>query len=149
VKSLLDTAENEAVLARIQALSADTKPQFGTMGPAQMLAHCCVGFELASGQKTMKRMFLGRILGGFAKKVALGPKPFKQGLPTAPAFIVRDERDFATEQTRLTTLVRDLAAGGAEAITRELHPFFGRMTPADWDLLMWKHVDHHLGQFGA
>ena len=149
MNSLLDATENEATLARIQALRADTKPQFGSMGPAQMLAHCCVGFELASGKRTMKRMLMGRILGGFAKKVALGPKPFKQGLPTAPAFIVRDDRDFTTEQTRLATLVRDFAAGGADAITRELHPFFGRMTSADWDLLMWKHVDHHLRQFGA
>jgi hypothetical protein len=29
------------------------------------------------------------------------------------------------------------------------HPVFGRIKPNDWDVLVWRHLDHHLRQFGA
>ena len=149
MSSLFDAATADAALQRIQDLSPDAAPQWGTMGPAQMLAHCAVGLELATGQREMKRMFMGRILGGIVKKVALSPKPFKQGLPTGPDFLVKDERDFDAEQERLLALVRAFQEGGTAGVTSVPHPFFGKMSPEQWDFLMWKHLDHHLGQFGV
>ena len=149
MKSLFDAAENASALERIQSLSKDSKPEWGKMGPAQMQAHCCVGFEVATGKTQLKPMFMGRLIGRFVKKSALNPKPFKHGLPTAPDFIVKDERDFDQEHARLTELVREFAAKGPAGLTSEPHPFFGKMSQEDWDLLMWKHLDHHLRQFGA
>ncbi|MFI5451141.1 DUF1569 domain-containing protein [Pedobacter sp. UC225_61] len=29
------------------------------------------------------------------------------------------------------------------------HPIFGKMSTEQWDVLLWKHTDHHLRQFGA
>ena len=34
-------------------------------------------------------------------------------------------------------------------LTKAAHPFFGPMTAGEWDLLMARHLDHHLLQFGA
>ena len=34
-------------------------------------------------------------------------------------------------------------------VTQDPHPFFGRMTGEEWDRLLWKHLDHHLRQFGV
>lgn len=30
-----------------------------------------------------------------------------------------------------------------------VHPAFGRMRRADWGIWAWRHLDHHLRQFGA
>jgi hypothetical protein len=46
-------------------------------------------------------------------------------------------------------LVRRLGDGGAAALTKEPHPFFGPLTAAERDALRWRHLDHHLRQFGA
>ena len=29
------------------------------------------------------------------------------------------------------------------------HPVFGKMSPTDWGVLGYKHIDHHLKQFGV
>jgi hypothetical protein len=29
------------------------------------------------------------------------------------------------------------------------HPFFGQMSRTEWGRLTWKHLDHHLRQFGV
>ena len=147
MSSLFDAGQNAAALQRIETLHAEARPLWGEMGPAQMLAHCSVGLELAMGRRTMKRMLLGRILGGLVKRGALGEKPFRKGLPTAPDFVVRNERDFDAEKARLQGLVQAFQAGGAAVLTQAPHPFFGSMTPEQWDVLMWKHLDHHLSQF--
>jgi hypothetical protein len=30
-----------------------------------------------------------------------------------------------------------------------VHPMFGKMTADQWGRSMWKHLDHHLRQFGV
>ena len=39
--------------------------------------------------------------------------------------------------------------GGPRVCTTHPHPFFGRLTPAEWAIQQYKHLDHHLRQFGA
>jgi Protein of unknown function (DUF1569) len=38
---------------------------------------------------------------------------------------------------------------GLAGITQHPHPFFGELTPEEWDILQSKHLDHHLRQFGV
>ncbi len=149
MNSLFDDTELTTVLERIRALDEGTQAAWGKMNVAQMLAHLQTPFLIATGDVKLKRSFLGRMLGGMVKKSVLSPKPFKQGLPTDPRFIVKDDRDFAKEQGALMACVEVFGRGGAAGVTPDPHPFFGKMTPAQWDALMWKHVDHHLRQFGA
>jgi hypothetical protein len=147
-QSLFQAEDTAEVVRRIQALKPDSKAQWGKMDVAQMLAHCQVPLEIATGQRTMKRGLIGLLFGRMAKKKLAGPEPFKRGLPTAPEFVVRDQRDFAAEREKLLALVQSFQRRGPEALARE-HPFFGPMTTTEWDRLQWKHLDHHLRQFGA
>ena len=104
---------------------------------------------MAVGELELKRGLIGILFGKLAKKKLAGPKPFDRGLPTAPAFVVRDARVFADERARLTALVARFGAQGPSVLSNEPHPFFGPLTAAEWDLLQWKHLDHHLRQFGV
>lgn len=149
MESLFNATENQEFIARIGRLTPETTPQWGKMKVAQMLAHCQVPLRAAVGDVKFKRGLMSKLVGGLVKKRVLGPTPFKQNLPTDPNFIVRDERQFEPEKERLLELVQRFQQGGPEGLTREAHPFFGKMTAAEWDRLMWKHLDHHLRQFGV
>ena len=146
--SLRESPENAAAVWRIEALRADTSPQWGKMTCAQMLAHCQKPIQLAVGELKMKRGLLGRLLGGWAKKkFVVSEAPFKRNSPTDPKFRIQDERDFELEKTGLIELVRRYGEGGV--VTQDPHPFFGPMSAEEWDRLLWKHLDHHMRQFGV
>ena len=137
------------MLARIEGLRADAARGWGKMDAAQMLAHVQVAMRVALGELKLKRALIGVLFGGLAKRSLLKPAPFGKNLPTAAEFRVVDARDFAREKAAALALVRRFGEGGAAGLTREPHPFFGRLTPEQWDRLQWKHLDHHLRQFGA
>ncbi len=147
--SLLSPSDLERLRTRLRGLSPSAPAQWGKMNAAQMLAHLNVALGASLGEATYKRGLLGHLFGGLAKGGALGEKPFGKGLPTDKAYKIRDERDFSKEQAGVFARLDRIAAGGHGAFTSGPHPFFGTLTPGEWDVLMWKHVDHHLRQFGA
>ena len=148
MNDLLDLDACRAILDRIQALTPDSRAEWGKMDVAQMLAHCQAPLQIAVGERTMKRGLIGRLFGGFARRSLARPEPFGKNMPTAPSFKIADARDFDEERDRLVALVRRFTDGGSGALSSE-HPFFGPMTPEEWGSLQWKHLDHHLRQFGA
>lgn len=134
---------------RIQKLTPETKPVWGKMTVAQMLAHAQVAMRVALGDDKLNQSFMGLIFGKMAKKQVLSPKPFKKNLPTASQFIMKEEKDFSKEKDALLTLIERMKKEGPEGTTKEPHPFFGKMTVEQWDYLQFKHLDHHLSQFGV
>lgn len=147
--SLFEAAGREALVARIRALRPEQGPQWGTMNSAQMLAHCRVPLESACSDTPMKRSFLGLLLGRLVKNSAVGPKPFKQGLPTDTRFLVETPEGFGEERDALVQALETFGQRGPAPLEGSVHPFFGRLTPEEWDALMVKHLDHHLRQFGV
>jgi len=63
--------------------------------------------------------------------------------------VVQDELDLGTERERLRGLIERFTAAGPAGGTMHPHSFFGRLTPEEWATLMYKHLDHHLRQFGV
>ena len=110
-----------------------------------MMAHCSAALEVATDQKRIPRVFIGRILGPLFKPNYYNDKPFSKGSPTAPDFVITDKRDFDKEKARLVALVKQFADGGEAKCTS----FFGPLTPKEWGIGMYKHTDHYLRQFGA
>jgi hypothetical protein len=149
MKSLFVTADREEILARLSALQPAAERQWGTMNPAQMLCHCSIALESGAGERPMKQAFIGKILMPFFRNSILGEKPFQRNSPTNPTFVVSGDRDFANEHTRLTDLIGRFVARGEEAAAKETHAFFGKMSGKEWGELMYKHIDHHLRQFGG
>jgi hypothetical protein len=120
------------------------------MSVSQAMAHCSASLEWAVGDANPPRMLIGRLIGGLVKRKAIGnEEPLRRNTPTAPSLIVTNERELDTERARLQGLIARFAAAGPAGCTTHPHSFFGRMTPDEWAVLMYKHVDHHLRQFGA
>ena len=149
MKSLFDRDDRESTQRRLAALRPDSAGQWGKMSVSQMLCHCARALETGTGDRPMKHSFIGKVLGPFARKSGLGEKPFSRNSPTDPAFVVKDEPEFAAERDRLLALIERFASNGVDHAGRQMHSFFGKLSGDEWGCLMYKHIDHHLQQFGG
>ena len=148
MKNLFERSAVDELNERMSRLTPDSQPLWGKMNVAQALAHCSAGMEMALGERSPPRIFIGRFLGRFAKKsMILNEKPMPRNAGTDRSLVVSDKRDFAVERQRLRDLIGRLAAGGPGACTSHPHFFFGPLTPMEWSALMYQHLDHHLRQF--
>jgi Protein of unknown function (DUF1569) len=150
MKNLFDAATATEIKNRIARLGPASTPQWGTMGPAQAMAHCATTMEWAVGDSFAPRMFLGRIFGPIARsRVLRDEAPLQRNMPTAKSLVISDQRDLAKESQRLCALIDRFSLGGPQRCTTHPHTFFGPLNPDQWAQLMYKHLDHHLRQFGV
>ena len=148
--NLFDAAVAADLKARLERLRPDSPRQWGTMTASQAVTHLARGMELATGDRRPPRVLFGRLFGRIIKPLALGnDAPMRRNSPTVPEMIVKDGGDLAAERGRLSALIDRFVAAGPAGCTDHPHSFFGRLTPDEWAILMYKHVDHHLRQFGV
>jgi hypothetical protein len=150
MRNIFEPDASQEIKQRLACLRPDSERQWGKMNPAQAVAHCSKGMEQALGDILPPRLFIGRLIGSFIKSKALSDDaPMRRNSPTVPGFQVLDKRDLVAERHRLNGLIDRVIAAGPTGCTAHPHSFFGRMTPEQWGILMYKHLDHHLRQFGA
>ena len=138
------------IVARINKLNPQSVSQWGKMNVGQMLHHCQKPLEIPMGGATFKANFLMRFIGGIIKKKVLKQGvPFSKNSPTGPGFKIEDERDFETEKTELLSILNRFIYAGKMNTLQGRHPFFGPMNNREWEIMQWKHLDHHLRQFGV
>lgn len=148
MQSLFDKEDNDAIKERIEKLTPRSVPLWGKMNVAQMLAHLQQPLLVSFGELKLKRGILGFLFGKMAKRQMLADKSFKKNMPTVKEFKVAPG-DFEKEKITLLSYLDRFIKEGSQIITKEPHPFFGKMDLSEWDLLQWKHLDHHLNQFGV
>ena len=150
MKNLFESSTVEVVKQRITLLRPDSPRHWGNMNAAQAVAHCSAGIQMALGEILPRRAFAGRILGWVIKPLALrNDDPMRRNSPTMKELLMPDQLNLATESERLSRLIDRFAAAGPDGCTKHPHAFFGRLTPQEWSILMYKHLDHHLRQFGV
>ena len=150
MKNLFEAAEVEELKERMAQLSTDSERQWGKMNPAQMLAHCSAAIGMAVGETRPPRILLGRLLGRMAKKsLIVNGTPMRRNSITEKSCLVTNERDFVVERQQLRELIDHFATGGPGVCTKHPHFFLGSLTPVEWAVLMYQHLDHHLRQFGV
>jgi hypothetical protein len=147
VKNLFDPAVKQEIIVRINMLTPGSKALWGKMNVGQMLAHLQVPIGVADGTQKLKRTLFGRLVGPLVKSTIYNNKPFKRSLPTDPSFVMTgNEKDFETEKRKLLAMVTNFSE---TSIVNETHTFFGKLTKEQWSKGTWKHLDHHLQQFGV
>jgi hypothetical protein len=149
MKTLFQSEAVDEIVARIGQLTPTTPALWGKMNVAQMLAHCSGAIDMASGRLILPRLLIGRILGPFVKPIYTNDKPFSKSSPTDKKLVVSDARNFVQEREQLKDRIRQFQLGGEARVTKRPHPFFGEFQPEEWARGMYKHMDHHLRQFGV
>jgi hypothetical protein len=89
------------------------------------------------------------ILNLFLKKSMVNEVPYKQNLPTAPSFIRTEQYDVEKEKERLKGFIKSIQELGAEKLAATPSLSLGNLTSTEWNNLLYKHIDHHLKQFGV
>lgn len=150
MENLFTPADRAAIERRLAALRGDSARQWGKMDVGQMLAHCATALEMACGDRQKKQALLGKIVTPFIRGRLLGEAPFGRNAPTDPDLVMTGQpRDIETERQRLAGLVAKFCDRGPEAAGDQVHSFFGTLNGQEWGRLMYKHLDHHLRQFGV
>jgi hypothetical protein len=149
MRNLFDATAADDVKERLGRLRPDSQRQWGKMNPAQAVAHCSAGLEMALGDIKPARALMGRLIGRVIKRfVVSSAQPMRPNSATADELVVDGVRHLEKERVRLSGLIDRFRAGGEGSCTSHPHPFFGSLTPQEWAVLMYKHLDHHLRQFG-
>jgi hypothetical protein len=147
MKSLFDADTFSEINTRINNLSEASEKQWGKMTHGQMLHHCQGPFNimLEKNDYGMKPNWLAKV---FFKKLLYNDKPWRHNLPTAKFLKETEPRDFSTERQQLLTLLDEFQSQRNREDWKP-HPGFGYFTKQQWGQLQYKHLDHHLRQFGV
>ncbi len=135
-------------LERIEKLTPNTKAQWGKMNPAQMLAHCAEIQEVSTGKPLENTPFAVKLFKGVIRKMVVGDKPYPKSSKTHPQFEQNFTCDFETEKQRLLKVMEEFVNADIERVLEIRHPLFGKMTLDEKGWVSYKHLDHHLSQFG-
>jgi len=150
MKSVYEPAVTAELIHRIEQLTPQSPGLWGKMSVDQMLAHCCVAYEMAFTDKHPKaNPILRFLLKTFVKNGVVNEVPYKRNLPTSPAFRIKNEKNFEEEKARLIAFLEQTLAVGEAGFEGRESPSFGPMTAKEWNNLFYKHLDHHLTQFGV
>ena len=148
MKSVFDIATREELVERIKSLNPENSAQWGKMNAYQMVKHCTLHEDMVLGKMKIKRVFIGRLIGGMLlKKVLKDDRPFGKNSPTSSLLKTLNESGDIEQQKK--EWIDRLEQYATYTAPDFIHPFFGPMTKDQIGFFAYKHVDHHLRQFGA
>ncbi|RYY58030.1 MAG: DUF1569 domain-containing protein [Chitinophagaceae bacterium] len=140
----------ETIISRIDKINPDTKPLWGKMNASQVLAHLNVAYDSTFTDIHPTPNFIQRLfIKAFAASMVVGNKPYPKNGPTAPWFKITGDRDFEAEKKKLLAYIRSTAAKGEAWFEGKKNKSFGVLTANQWNTMFYKHLEHHLTQFGV
>ena len=146
--SILNQGDRATICGRVRSLSASSDARWGRMSVTGMLQHLRLSAQMTVGDLTVasanKRAFQVFPL----KHLILYVLPFPKGAPTAPELYPGAAPSLEEERAAVLALV-DLIGTGPREGKGPAHPLFGPLSWREWGAATYKHVDHHLKQFGA
>ncbi|MES2426676.1 MAG: DUF1569 domain-containing protein [Bacteroidota bacterium] len=149
MKSIFNADNNAEMINRINQLTVTTPAQWGKMDAAQMMAHCYASMSIGFGLSKCHRHWVGVLFGNFAKKRMLKVFEFDRHMPAYFKLRITDDRDFEQEKHKIITIIKLALEKGEAGLVKYPHPYFGKFKSGEWTQLNWRHLDHHLRQFGV
>ena len=152
MKSIFHEAVHAELVARAGRLRPDSPRRWGRMNAHQAVCHLNDAFLIVLGERPTDFRadhWLNRTLGRF---VALStPVPWPRGLPTSPDADQEKSGtppgEFESDRAALLTLMERFRETGGRDLPR--HVALGSLSPGEWGRWGYRHVNHHLRQFGV
>jgi len=150
MKNIFDKANAKELINRIERLNSESKSEWGEMNVDQMLAHCNVTYEMVfSDRHKRPNSFVRFMLKLLVKPAVVGKKSYPKNGKTAPQFLIKERKDFKKEKKILIAYInKTVKLGEAHFEGKESHSF-GVLKANEWNNMFYKHLDHHLNQFGV
>ena len=148
MRTLANAEDRAATLRRLEALTPDASRKWGRMSVGKMLCHVADSLRMGHGEIAPKP--LGRVIFTVfpLKHLILRVLPFPKNVSTSPELLATEPTSFDADRAEVRSLVERFASGPKNGVGPR-HPFFGVLTHPEWALLQWRHLDHHLRQFGV
>ena len=148
MKTLFNPENRNEILSRIEKVTAGVPGRWGKMNSEQMLVHLTQSMRMATGELvcTPRKLPIRYFP---LKQLIIYLLPFPKGAPTAPELLPPAESGPVEDRKReLTQAIHDVAKRES-ATSWPDHPAFGKLTQQGWGVLGYRHIDHHLRQFGV
>ncbi len=148
MKSIFDPGMENELVERINSLTPESRALWGKMNVSQMVKHCSLCEDMYQGNIQVKRVFIGKLIGRLLlKQVLKDDRPFGKNSPTSRHLVAApDAADLEAGKTGWIDRIRKYRDYHNPGF---VHPFFGPLTKEQVGRLNYKHIDHHLRQFGA
>jgi len=144
--TLLNRTDRDRILERLRRVRPESQAAWGNLDAPRMLCHIADQMRVAMGDAPIapRHSFVSRTL---VKSIVVntGLKPPRGKVQTSPEMLASRPGAWEADLSACVELVDRVAAGNTHAV----HPAFGRLSPQEWGRLCWKHLDHHLTQFGV
>jgi len=148
MKSILIDKDRKEILARINNIYPDTLPLWGKMNSCRMLEHCTVSVKLALNEFEPEYNEEFMRIGRMVKPRLFESEVFGKELPTTKEFLNFGTENFDKNKNNLIDYINKFSDSSSEKEFNGKHPYFGVLTNEEWGMLIWKHTNHHLIQFG-
>jgi Protein of unknown function (DUF1569) len=145
MKSMWDEGRQE-IKERVARVAPESKAQWGRMSAPQMVCHLADSLRMALGELPVRSKRLP-IRYPPLKQFIIYVAPFPKSAPTAPELLARSPREWDADVADLRSLVDRLEPRHGAKWPE--HPAFGKLSERAWGVLVYRHMDHHLKQFGA
>jgi hypothetical protein len=148
MKTIFDKQTRDNLILRVNSLNENSTAQWGKMNVYQMVKHCILCEEMYLGKTPYKRTFLGFLLGKIAlRHLMKDDKPKKRNSPTKDEFkIIESNGNLLEDKLKWISLIKEYENYSKQDF---VHWFFGKMTKEQVGISVFKHIDHHLGQFNV
>jgi Protein of unknown function (DUF1569) len=149
MKTIRNEADRANLIERLNKLTGNEERLWGKMTVNQMVSHLVQAGEMPFGHDMPNHSnFMSRT---FIKPMVLYVLPMPKEVKTAPEMNQQEDGrkplEFAEDKLKVVDLAEKLGTLATTAECRE-HPFFGPMNAKEWGIIVHKHIDHHLKQFG-
>jgi len=142
MKSLEQPTTRTELLARIDRVTDDTKPLWGKFTARRMLDHIARATEMAAGERDVAPKKLP-VRYFPLKQLFLYVLPMPKGLPTSPELLNDSPEPLEKSKATLHRIIENFDPKPCD------HPAFGMLSAHAWSVLVYRHCDHHLRQFGV
>jgi hypothetical protein len=151
VQTIFDSIVQSSLERRVRALRPDSPRRWGRMSPHEAICHMSDAFRMALGDKAVTPRLAA--FGPVVKFIALRlPMRWPQGISTVPEVEQgcggTTPIEFEQDRVQLVSLMMRFGAA-PESLRSVPHPIFGAMSLEQWGSWGYRHMDHHLRQFGV
>lgn len=117
----------------------------GKMSSDQVFAHLSEVQEVKNGKPLENTSFIAKLFKKYIRKMVFNEVPYKQSIQTHPQYIVTSPQDFEVQKKRFLNAMEVMHSENPDT----KHILFGKMTDEEKGWGCYKHINHHLEQFGV
>jgi hypothetical protein len=145
--TLRNEAGRKALLQRLGRVMPESKAHWGRFDAPRMMCHLGDALEEALGRREVPRSGPAMMRHFPVKHLAIYVVPMPKGAKAPPQLLAEKPGEFEANRRRVVEAIEQVAARPAGPGPN--HFLLGRMSCDQWNVLAWKHIDHHLRQFNC